>query len=250
MHRASPANSSFRAYSAGGARATVSNVDDTKLMQEMAGGMMKGESRGQIESPHSYGFSCVPFDADKDEDGNETTGAETFISFIGGNRSFPVAGPIDDRRHRLKGLEKGDVALFRGKDDGQQFHMNGIGTFLSSFPNKKLRLQLVAQAAQAASGTAQASAFAAPTAADQPAAGGQATGQGPVYKNDSSQYFEVNGDATESVNTSHSMRLPDDTAVEVQDGNVYLGGRPSKGHQFALVMTTEGPSKNVYARIP
>lgn len=34
-----------------------------------------------------------------------------------------------------------------------------------------------------------------------------------------------------------------------EDGKVYLGGDPEKGHKFAKVLTEKGPSKNVYARI-
>lgn len=256
MHRATPVNSSFRAYSAGGARTTISGIDGTKLMQEIAGSFMKGESRSKVEAPSSYGFASLPFDADKDEDEDETAGPEAFVSFMGGNRSFPVCGPIDDRRHRLKGMEKGDVALFRGKDDGQQFHMNGIGTFLSTFPGKKLRLQVVAKAAQqAAGGAGGARAFAAGQAAndDGQAAGEQqqTKGQGPVYKNESSQYFEVTDASTESVNVEQTFKIPSGEAVHIaKDGKVYLGGTPSAGHQFAKVLCEGGvPSMNVYARI-
>src|SRR5580704_7117795 len=105
MHRATPANTSFRAYSAGGARAIVSSIDDNKLMKEMGGNFMKSESRTKIESPQNYGWSSVTFDPDQEQSGGQGggSGPETFISFMGGNRSFPVAGPIDDRRHRLKG---------------------------------------------------------------------------------------------------------------------------------------------------
>jgi phage gp45-like len=257
MHRATPANSSFRAYSAGGARATVSGIDDSKLMQEISGAFMKGESRGKIEHAQQYGFTAVPFDPDKGEDGKEGLGPETFISFMGGNRSFPVAGAIDDRRHRLKGLEKGDVALFRGKDDGQQFHMNGVGTFLSSYPGKKLRMQLVQKAQQAAGQAPGQQAEAGGGAGGQAGGGEQkATGQSSVYKQESSQYFEVTGDVTESMNKKHVIMLDDkEIAVNVRPAEgghpkgVYLGGRPELGHQFSPVVTVAGPSAYVFARI-
>jgi hypothetical protein len=145
MHRATPANTSFRAYSAGGARATVSSIDDNKLMKEMGGNFMKGESRTKIESPQNYGWSSVTFDPDQEQAGGQGggSGPETFISFMGGNRSFPVAGPIDDRRHRLKGLDKGDVGMFRGKDDAQQFLLLEKGNFMSMREDKKFRFALV-----------------------------------------------------------------------------------------------------------
>lgn len=256
MHRATPANSSFRAFSAGGARALISAVDDSKLMQEIAGSFMKGESRGKIEHAQQYGFTAVPFDPDQGEDGKPGFGPECFISFIGGNRSFPTAGPIDDRRHRLKGLEKGDVALFGGKDTGQQLHMNGIGTFLSAFAGagKKLRMQLVAKAQEATQGGARVAALAEGGGEQGGQAGQQKpSGQTPVYKNESAAFFEVDDAGTKSVNKAHEISLPDGTAIIVRDGQVYLGGDPAKGGQFAKVLC-EGPggpvpSINVNARI-
>lgn len=256
MHRATPANSSFRAYSAGGARATIDSIDPKKLMQEIGASVMKGEKRGKIEAPSMYGFASNPFEADKGEDGKPGLGPETFLSFMGGNRSFPVAGPIDDRRHRLTDLVPGDVALFGGKDTGQQLHMNGVGTFMSAFAGagKKLRFQLVAKAKEAAQAAGAPSTL---TEAGGGSNGGQVgaagqqkpTGQKPVYKNESEQFFEITDDGTENTNKAHAMRLPDGTAVIVRDGKVYLGGDPAKGHQFAKVMTEGGvPSINVYAR--
>ena len=118
--------------------------DDLKEVQEVAASFMKGEARKGIEHMQQYGFTSVPFDPDPEKDGKPGMGPEAFVQFMGGNRSFPSMGPIDDRRHRMKGLVPGDVALFGGKDTGQQLHMNGIGTFMSAFAGagKKLRLQL------------------------------------------------------------------------------------------------------------
>jgi len=147
MHRATPANSSFRGYVAGGARSTVLEVDDSKLMQEHKGDFLYNEEREGIESPQNYGFTSVCMDADKDQNGEVTTCAETFITFVGGNRSLPVAAPMDDRRHRLKKLEKGDVAIYRTKDDRQQLHMvksdQYTGTYLSTRDDMTWRFALV-----------------------------------------------------------------------------------------------------------
>ena len=57
MHRATPLNTSIRAYTAGGSRSVVDKVDDTKLMQEMGGNFMANETRDAIESAQNYGFS-------------------------------------------------------------------------------------------------------------------------------------------------------------------------------------------------
>jgi phage gp45-like len=83
--------------------------------------------------------------ADKGQDGSIIGSAETFISYMGGNRSFPVAGNIDDRRHRLKNLDPGDSAMYRTKDDYQQFHMTTDGGFWSAPQDKTVRLALIDQ---------------------------------------------------------------------------------------------------------
>lgn len=141
--RASPFESSHRAYHAGGTRSTIEEADDSKLMQEHKGNFSKGESRGGVESPQNYGFTSVVHKADKDDNGKIEMGAESFVSFQGGNRSFPVYGATDDRRHRLHGLKEGDSAMFRGKDDRQQFHLSGDGNYMTSRSDRKQRIALV-----------------------------------------------------------------------------------------------------------
>lgn len=150
MHRQTPINSAFRGYSAGGTRAILREADDTKEMQEAnADYMDEEEETKNIESPQNYGFTSVTMDGDKDDDGKLTDGAETFIWFIGGNRSFPVAAPIDDRRHRLRNLNKGDVAMYRTAKDRQQLHMvkdkdgKYVGTYLSNREDMTWRFALV-----------------------------------------------------------------------------------------------------------
>jgi phage gp45-like len=143
MHRATPLNTAFRSYTAGGARTVIAEADDKKLMQESKGNFMKGETRQEVESPQNYGFTSVVMPADKDEQGNIKMGAEGFVSFMGGNRSFPVTTIMDDRRHRLKELEKGDTAIYRTKDDRQQFHMSEQGTFWSTRNDRINRIALV-----------------------------------------------------------------------------------------------------------
>jgi hypothetical protein len=250
MHRATPLNSSFRGYTAGGARSVVSGVDDTKLMQEMSGSFMFHEERSAIESPQNYGFTSVVFDADKDKDGKVTDGAETFISFMGGNRSFPVAGPMDDRRHRLHELEKGDTAMFRGKDDQQQFHMTKDGGFWSGPQGKTLRMALVPPKQQQQQ---QAQALASPGAQSGQQGSQQQRGQKPVKKdNQDSKYFvELNASKHARMAGAQGHIMLDDgkTYVHVnEDKKVYLGGKKGEG-VFAPVMTTNGPSINVLARI-
>jgi hypothetical protein len=103
---------------------------------------MHNESRKEIESAQNYGFTSVHFDPEQDQNG-KTVGAESFVSFMGGNRSFPAMGATDDRRHRLYKLEAGDSAMFRGRGDKQQFHLTKDGGFWTAPQDKTVRMQLV-----------------------------------------------------------------------------------------------------------
>ena len=155
MHRAPPAHTLQRSYSAGGSRALIYTVDDAQLMQAMNGSGMKGETfkPSQIsdlkgpEAPQNYGFTSVVADATKGADGQIDQCAEGFMNFMGGNRTFPVCGVMDDRRHRLinlaKDAAKGAVAFFGLKDWGQQFLNTDDGMYMTGNTQKKIRMALV-----------------------------------------------------------------------------------------------------------
>ena len=143
MHRFTPASGAMRAFTSGGARTLIKSVEDGQLMQAMSGGLgMKGEgfsgSKGGSykgpEAPQNYGFTSVVAKA-REAGGLIKQCAEGFMSFMGGSRSFPVMGMMDDRRHRLKNLIKdaaeGSVAQFGLKEWGQQFLMTDNGVFLT-----------------------------------------------------------------------------------------------------------------------
>ncbi len=142
MHRATPNNSSHRAYSGGGSRATVDSVDDNKLMQESQCNMLSSESRGGIESAQNYGFTS--HNMPKDDSGS----SESFIDYCGSNRGFPRSGPIDDRRHRARGLDPGDSMVNRTKNDDMQIHLASDGMYHSA--PQMVRVQLVPQGSGAA----------------------------------------------------------------------------------------------------
>jgi phage gp45-like len=250
MHRSTPAATLSRSYSSGGGRSVVHEVDDTKLMQEMKGGVLAGEKRKQVEAPQNYGFTSVTADADKGADGSITGSPETFISYIGGNRSFPVATAIDDRRHRLYKLEKGDVAMFRLRDDQQQMHLTKDGGFWSAPDDKTVRMQLVPKKQQQSGGT--------PTPHDgtgggtgTSSQGQQQKGQQAVYKDgkDGDLYIDVTKDATRSSGTNvHLIAKGKGVLVHVSsDGNIYLGGKSGSGMFKKVMLSGEELSKNVYA---
>jgi phage gp45-like len=154
-HRATPLISSFRGFVSGGERALIKAVEDGQLMQAMTGFGLKGEafspskdgSHKGPESPQNYGFTSVVADAVMGANGMVKQCAEGFMSFMGGNRSFPVCSIMDDRRHRLKNLTqdaaKGSVAMFGMKEWGQQLLNTDTGMFMTGNMDKKMRFQLV-----------------------------------------------------------------------------------------------------------
>jgi len=130
MHRSTHSSTLHRSYDSGGARATIDKVNDDSMMQEMSGNFMKGESGSEIESPQNYGFSSVVRPAKKGQDGQIEESAEGFISFMGGNRSFPVCGVMDDRRYRPRGLKPGENSQY--DDLGQMTLLRRSGLYLLS----------------------------------------------------------------------------------------------------------------------
>jgi phage gp45-like len=262
MHRATPLNTSIRSYTAGGSRSVVDKVDDTKLMQEMAGSIMHNESRKEIEAAQNYGFTSVVFDAEKDQNGKKV-GAELFMSFMGGNRSFPAAGPMDDRRHRMYKLEKGDTAMFRGRGDKQQFHMTKDGGFWSAPQDKTVRMQLLTSNSESNSTVQQGGSGGSGASAatrDAGASGGSSSGGGQqqkrgqeaVYKDgqSSARFLDITADKTRASGSQVHLMLDDQqTYVHCHtDKNVYVGGEAGK-HPFSMLVTLDGPCSNSQGRI-
>jgi phage gp45-like len=140
MHRQNPLQQGYVGYTASGARSLVDEIDDKTGMQEMKGSFMGGEAREKIESPQNYGFTSVVNKATKGKDGKITECAEAYINFLGGNRSFPIASVMDDRRYRLKELKPGDVAMFDHLQ--HQMHFNKDGVFITGRTDKKMKFQL------------------------------------------------------------------------------------------------------------
>ena len=120
MHRATPSQLVISLFCCRRRRLGRRQVDDTKLMQEMSGNFMKGETRSKVEAPQNYGFTLG--DCRCRQAGSKAkavaapAGARgraaawelrpTSLSPAAIDR-FPVAAVIDDRRHRLKGLGEG-----------------------------------------------------------------------------------------------------------------------------------------------
>jgi phage baseplate assembly protein V len=82
-------------------RAVVKLVDDSTKMQLLQVGLLADEVREEVEHFQEYGFTSVAPD-----------GAEGVAIFAGGSRDHGVILAVGDRRVRLKGLQKGEVAVY------------------------------------------------------------------------------------------------------------------------------------------
>jgi phage gp45-like len=270
MHRATPLNSSMRAYCGGGARSCVDQVDDTKLMQAMSGNFMANETRSGVEAPQNYGFTSVVFDAEKGQDGTIQACAETFIGFMGSNRTLPVTGNMDDRRHRMYKLEKGDSAMFRGRGDKQQLHMTQDGGFWTAPQDKTVRMHLVQQDSSSnatvqqgggSGGSGSSGGGAAPALRDGSSGGsnggssssgqqgGQQKGQEALYKEGqkSPHFVDITKDYARVSSGSEVQLIQGGVLVSVKGGNVYLGGAAGASGMKRVMLQGEEWSSNVFA---
>jgi hypothetical protein len=168
---------------------------------------------------------------------------------------------MDDRRHRLNKLDPGDSAMFRGKTDYQQFHMSTDGGFWSAPQDKTVRMALVQQnsgqqqqGGQGGQGGGQPSQRAGSNgggggdtsqgAAQSPAK----TGQQSLKKDNQQAKIFVHLTSDETAHGGKNVRQYLDDGVGYHEVNtdkkVYTGALKGKG-QFAKVVTTAGPTKNV-----
>lgn len=232
MHRATPLGSSFRAFSAGGGRSVIPEVDDSKFMQESTNSRgMASEQHPTMEAPQNYGFTSVVADADKSSNPGEiTASAEGFISYMGGNRSFPVMGVMDDRRHRLlnlaKDAAKGATAMFGLQKWGQQLLNTEDGWFMTGNNDKKMRLQLVknkngqqqeggggsgggggASSREARAGDGGGGSSGGGASGGQ--SGGQQKGQKSLHKEKSETYVDMTKEAVHTVRGSGNVKATD-----------------------------------------
>lgn len=83
------------------ARGVVTMVNAALKMQGLQVSLLAGEVKDGLEHCESYGFTAHPHD-----------GAEAVALFLGGDRSHGLVLATPDRRYRLTGFEKGEVAIY------------------------------------------------------------------------------------------------------------------------------------------
>lgn len=95
-------------------RAVITAVDSAKKCQMLGLALIAGESKEGIEHLEPYGFTSTAQD-----------GAEAVTLFPLGDRSHGVVVVVSDRRYRLKGLKRGEVAIY--DDQGQSVTLTRAG---------------------------------------------------------------------------------------------------------------------------
>lgn len=94
-------------------RGVLKLVDDSLKLQSVQITML-GDQPANAERFQQYGVTSHPH-----------PGAEAIIASIGGARAHLVALAVDDRRYRLKGLARGEMAIY--DDQGQKVHLTRDG---------------------------------------------------------------------------------------------------------------------------
>lgn len=96
------------------ARAVLTALDTAKKCQAAGLRLIAGEPKENVEHLEPYGFTSAAQD-----------GAESVVLFPSGDRSHGVAILVADRRYRLKGLARGEVAVY--DDQGQSVTLTRTG---------------------------------------------------------------------------------------------------------------------------
>ncbi len=102
-------------------RGVLEMANDSEGMQVLKAKLLAGENREDIEYFQDYGFTSVPL-----ED------AEVLVVCPQGNREHMIAVKVGDRTVRLKGLAKGEVAVYTDEGDKIHFKRGGIVEILAA----------------------------------------------------------------------------------------------------------------------
>lgn len=92
-------------------RAVLNAVNDAGGIQIVQSKLLAGETRDGIERMQNYGYTSVPL-----------PGAEGLGVCVGGSRNHVVVVVVEDGRHRMKGLQPGEVAMYSHLDNQAHRH--------------------------------------------------------------------------------------------------------------------------------
>lgn len=96
------------------ARAVITALNTAKKCQMAGLRLIAGDTKESVEHLEPYGFTSAA-----------QNGAEAVVLFPGGDRSHGMAVIVADRRYRLKGLARGEVAIY--DDQGQSVTLTRAG---------------------------------------------------------------------------------------------------------------------------
>lgn len=88
-------------------RGIIKAIDETGGLQKLQCSLLNGETTNGIERMGEYGLSSYPL-----PDG------EVLVGFLGGNRDHGIVVATEDRRHRIKHTNEGDVAIYTYENTG------------------------------------------------------------------------------------------------------------------------------------
>jgi len=86
-------------------RGVINLVKDSEGMQKIQAGFLAGETTEDCERPQEYGFNSVPL-----------PDTECIAIFPAGERDHAIIIATNDKRHRHKGLEPGEVCIYTHKN--------------------------------------------------------------------------------------------------------------------------------------
>lgn len=92
-------------------RAILNIINDAGGIQVVQVKLLANETRDGVERIQNYGHTSVPL-----------PGAEGVMVCVSGNRDHGIVIAMDDGRHRLKGLQPGEVAMYSHLDKEPHRH--------------------------------------------------------------------------------------------------------------------------------
>lgn len=153
VNRTNLSHTNIKARS-GSARATVREIDDKHLMQQIKkADVTHSETPSDFERWQMVGLTSVPLKQEeesqqqnqKKDNGEAVQGdwnhnqpkgkaAEALMIYAGGSRSHPI-GIVDDRRVRPYAMKEGETALYSASGTGQMVFHNDKGSYLIAVNN-------------------------------------------------------------------------------------------------------------------